>query len=88
MLSQNSDNKLWGLFLDKGPFQKYFLGGLIFGRGLYMDEYLHFENTFLFKQLKIFEIFCSQHAVILIFSFFFKFLINNVLATVNTTLYS
>ena len=34
MLSQNSDNKLWGLFLDKGPFQKYFLGGAYIWRGV------------------------------------------------------
>ena len=54
-----------------------------------MDEYLHFENAiFCSSNCNFFEIFCSQPVIIDIIDFFTFFIFNNVLTTVNPTLYS
>ena len=36
-------------FWSKGLSEKTFLGGLIFGGGLYMDKYLRFENAIFYS---------------------------------------
>ena len=73
----NSDNKPRGLFLIKGPFRQFFLGG----GGLYMDEYLRFENAiFCSSNCIFFEIFCSQPVFTTDFSYFFR---SSVIRTVN-----
>ena len=42
-------------FWSKGLFEKSFWGGgLIFGGGLYMDEYLRFENVIFVQAIVIF----------------------------------
>ena len=75
-------------FWSKGLFANFFLGrggGLIFGGGLYMDEYLRLENA----------IFCSSNCkyfwdflltICFYYWFLYLFIFNNVLATVNTTI--
>ena len=76
-------------FWSKGLFwKKIFLGGLIFGGGLYMDEYLRFEKLmlFFFQVIVIFWDFLLTTYVYYWILHFFIF--NNVLTTVNTTLYT
>ena len=52
-----------------------------------MDEYLRCESPiFCLSNCNIFEILCSQP--VFITEFFTFFIFNNVLTTVNTTLYS
>ena len=71
-------------FWSKGLFEIFFLGGR--GGGLYMDEYLRFENAiFCSSNCNFFRFSAHNLSLLLIFHFF---IFNNVLITVNTTLCS
>ena len=77
----------------KGPFRKLLVGrgggggGGLYSGGLYMEEYLRFENA-IFCSCKCNFLKFSAHNMSLLLIFFSLFYFNNVLTTVNTTLYS
>ena len=62
-------------------------GGGLYSEGLYMEEYLRFENA-IFCSCKCNFLKFSAHNMSLLLIFFSLFYFNNVLTTVNTTLYS
>ena len=74
-IPSNSDNKPRGLFLAvKGPFRQSFLGGgaYIQAGGLYMDEYLRFENAiFCSSNFNFFRFSAHNLSLLLIFLYFF-----------------
>ena len=74
----NNDNKPQGLFLVKGPFHQFFLGGGGYIQGvLYIpDKYMHFENAVSCSSNCNFLKFSAQNLSFYYFLFFtFLFLI-------------
>ena len=81
------NNNPRGLFLVKGPFRQVFLffwgggGGLIFGGGLYMDEYLRFDNAIFYSSNCNLLTFSAHNlSLLLIFLYIFR---SSVIRTVN-----
>ena len=75
-------------FWSKGLFAGFFLGGLIFGGGLIHGRIFTFCKRFFFVQATVIFLRFSAHNLFLLLSFFTFLFFNNVLTTVNTTLYS
>ena len=51
-------------------------GGLYSGEGLYMDEYLHFNNAIFVQEIVIFVIFCSNLSLLIISTLCLNLMIN------------
>ena len=75
-------------FWSKGLFAGFFLGGgVIIGGGAYTWTNIYVLQTLFFVQATVIFLRFSAHNLSLLSSFF-TFYFNNVLTTVNTTLYS